>query len=411
MKVSRWIAILLCITSIYAHAAGFDCGKATTNIEKMLCADPEISALDEQMATAYQTTLEKTDDRKTLEAQQLQWLKGVRNACTDIDCLNLAYPGRISTLKEMALQWDVDNMPEPVCGAFDQVIEKKIQGDAQLKNLKHFVGITYKTAFYLEKDAAAQKHLQREQCDWQTSVAQCKDSACAEEMLKARLDKLSNGNFSKVIATPGQSSCPEDAFMVADSDRMFCLRRFVSKARLDLDRSSLEDQQDCSALSQALTTGSVQVSNLDPIIRTHDLLDPHLAAYRECSGPNGKGDWAVGKFNMNGKTVRLYRFGGQNSDEEWIFQEGANFPIYRENGSYQGMIGAYIARANTETCEVVNKGLGMTDGDNVLHILVRHQGDVNFFEVTGRQFVTSSKYDLSKNKFSEKPSCHWSLIK
>lgn len=36
-----------------AKAASFDCNKATTETEIAICADPELSALDELMAEAY----------------------------------------------------------------------------------------------------------------------------------------------------------------------------------------------------------------------------------------------------------------------------------------------------------------------------------------------------------------------
>ena len=35
------------------QAASFDCNKATTETEKAICADPELSALDERMGEAW----------------------------------------------------------------------------------------------------------------------------------------------------------------------------------------------------------------------------------------------------------------------------------------------------------------------------------------------------------------------
>ena len=40
------------------NAASFDCNKATTETEKVICADPELSALDESIAKeAWELTL------------------------------------------------------------------------------------------------------------------------------------------------------------------------------------------------------------------------------------------------------------------------------------------------------------------------------------------------------------------
>lgn len=38
---------------LYADYASFDCNKATTVTEKAICADPELSALDNHMAKLY----------------------------------------------------------------------------------------------------------------------------------------------------------------------------------------------------------------------------------------------------------------------------------------------------------------------------------------------------------------------
>ena len=43
------------------HAAGFDCVKASTEVEKMICDDDELSRLDESLNTAYLEALERPD--------------------------------------------------------------------------------------------------------------------------------------------------------------------------------------------------------------------------------------------------------------------------------------------------------------------------------------------------------------
>jgi uncharacterized protein len=59
------------------QAASFDCGKATTKVEKMICADPKISALDDALARAYQNMMNKAsiDQKKRVLAEQSHWLK------------------------------------------------------------------------------------------------------------------------------------------------------------------------------------------------------------------------------------------------------------------------------------------------------------------------------------------------
>ena len=64
-----------------AHAASFDCRKASTPIEGLICADPQSSSLDEQIAARYNYLAGTISaaDKKTLKADQLSWLKYVRN--------------------------------------------------------------------------------------------------------------------------------------------------------------------------------------------------------------------------------------------------------------------------------------------------------------------------------------------
>lgn len=43
----RWMGWLLCLVAVPVQAASFDCGKAGTKVEKLVCADAELSKLDE----------------------------------------------------------------------------------------------------------------------------------------------------------------------------------------------------------------------------------------------------------------------------------------------------------------------------------------------------------------------------
>lgn len=47
-----------------AQAASFDCNKATTETEIAICADPELSALDEKMAAILGPQERKPDEIK-----------------------------------------------------------------------------------------------------------------------------------------------------------------------------------------------------------------------------------------------------------------------------------------------------------------------------------------------------------
>ena len=78
-------------------AASFDCGKATSEVEKIICGDDELSRLDESLNKAYLQALEWKDIKNRIIKSQRQWLK-VRNACKDAECLKNAYEIRIKEL-------------------------------------------------------------------------------------------------------------------------------------------------------------------------------------------------------------------------------------------------------------------------------------------------------------------------
>ena len=98
-------ALPLALWTATAQAASFDCAKAKTAIEKMICADTELSKLDEEMAAAYQKALARTDDKDGLKKKQAKWLQQ-RNDCGKADnveyrtsCVKKAYLARSSSLQ------------------------------------------------------------------------------------------------------------------------------------------------------------------------------------------------------------------------------------------------------------------------------------------------------------------------
>jgi len=99
--MKRLLLILLggLMLSFAAQVASFDCGKTVTNVETFICADTELSRLDEELAKVYGEVLKKTLDESLLKKQQRGWLKA-RNQCKDISCLRDNYRGRLAVLNE-----------------------------------------------------------------------------------------------------------------------------------------------------------------------------------------------------------------------------------------------------------------------------------------------------------------------
>ena len=63
--------------------ASFDCSKAATPTEKLICHDAELASMDREMATAYASALQKLtpDGRDSLRHDQIQWFAKYRAAC------------------------------------------------------------------------------------------------------------------------------------------------------------------------------------------------------------------------------------------------------------------------------------------------------------------------------------------
>lgn len=86
--------------ALSAQGASFDCAKASTKVEKLVCDTPAISKLDDELGNLYQDVLGKANDeqKQLLIPEQKHWLKHTRNVCKDETCLKLAYWSRQAAL-------------------------------------------------------------------------------------------------------------------------------------------------------------------------------------------------------------------------------------------------------------------------------------------------------------------------
>ena len=81
-----------------ATAASFDCAKATTKVEKAICADAQVSELDEHLGRFYFAARERlAENASCLASDQREWLRR-RNACADAACLRKLYLDRLAEL-------------------------------------------------------------------------------------------------------------------------------------------------------------------------------------------------------------------------------------------------------------------------------------------------------------------------
>jgi uncharacterized protein len=99
IKRGVWVAALMgcSVLAVSAKGASFDCGKATTKVEKLICSDAELSKLDEKLAETYNNVSKDEQGVELLKREQRTWLKE-RNRCTNVLCLRDRYQQRIAKL-------------------------------------------------------------------------------------------------------------------------------------------------------------------------------------------------------------------------------------------------------------------------------------------------------------------------
>jgi len=92
-----------------AHAASFDCARASTPTEKAICADPALSALDSDLTAAFKSALALWPAGNWgvyLRNEQIDWLKMRDSQCkADVACLKGEYASRITLLKRPGLKY------------------------------------------------------------------------------------------------------------------------------------------------------------------------------------------------------------------------------------------------------------------------------------------------------------------
>ncbi len=91
------IGLIALMTVISSKAASFECTKATSQVERLICLDGELSKLDDVMASAYRRAFDAPDMAEKVRSDQRQWL-GKRKSCSDSACIKHLYVDRIVDL-------------------------------------------------------------------------------------------------------------------------------------------------------------------------------------------------------------------------------------------------------------------------------------------------------------------------
>ena len=79
-----------------AIAASFDCNKAATETEIVICSDPELSALDDRMHNIFRSAFKFSNASSSLRELQRTWISDRDMCLADIPCLKRSYSSQIS---------------------------------------------------------------------------------------------------------------------------------------------------------------------------------------------------------------------------------------------------------------------------------------------------------------------------
>lgn len=102
-----------------ASAASFDCGKAATFVEKAICSNPALGALDEALSANYRRMLAADigkGARHDLRASQRVWIAD-RNRCATVRCIEAMYRERLDAVCE----YPVITGTHPICTASHEI--------------------------------------------------------------------------------------------------------------------------------------------------------------------------------------------------------------------------------------------------------------------------------------------------
>jgi uncharacterized protein len=90
-----------CVWISTVQAASYDCGKAKTKVEKLICTDPQLSELDVTMDFAWREVLANLPNES--KGEQQAWL-AERNVCKEDFCIQQSYRNRLEQLDEKIIQ-------------------------------------------------------------------------------------------------------------------------------------------------------------------------------------------------------------------------------------------------------------------------------------------------------------------
>ncbi len=88
-------------TAVPATGPSFDCDKASSNVEKLICSTPELAKADAEMAIFYKKNMAVSGADSAAIKQGQRAFISIRNQCSTVSCVSEAYRARYEELGQL----------------------------------------------------------------------------------------------------------------------------------------------------------------------------------------------------------------------------------------------------------------------------------------------------------------------
>lgn len=233
MKKAFWFFLVYFMFHGAVFAASFDCSKASTDVEKLICSNNELSRMDDDVSLLYAQARSLLYDKELLKKDQIRWIKETRSCNLDYACIYAKYVERreqlslmISTVSSKSIGTS-DNSIYPSQSKNNEVVNKA--------NLSSESNVAVEAIFEVVK-----------------SCFQNKDYLCAKQKLEQILSVFPDNKLAKVgllnvimaqCVDKKDYQCAIDAankwaLLTPDDQRAFDAKEKLERAHLNAIASS-----------------------------------------------------------------------------------------------------------------------------------------------------------------------------
>ncbi|MEJ7804628.1 MAG: hypothetical protein WKG03_01740 [Telluria sp.] len=126
------LGAILLSSCLSAQAASFDCVKARSTSERLICSDPQLSALDERLAKLAAAGKQRAASPRAYQrALDAAW--SIRQKCDDVACVEGWYARRIAALSNAEMPTAKAPAPRGVAPVTDGSTKMNVTPGAQLQ--------------------------------------------------------------------------------------------------------------------------------------------------------------------------------------------------------------------------------------------------------------------------------------